>query len=589
MKRTIFAIILLSLTTTFAQEFNYNKDEIFRAMKDEIDRSMEKLQLESLEKPYYIAYTLRLRKSSSIKSAYGSVTDSSSFMFASVNVDLRVGDYKLDNSNFFDVGLGFFGSTDDEEVFKNRRIPYELSYNTLRRELWLATDAAYKQNSEIFSKKLSVMQNRVQKDTTHDFLKVEAQKNINIKEIPNFDMKKNSDLLNTLSAIFKEYKDIYNSTVSMEFIPEITFYLNSEGMEYVNTEYYTGVELACFTQNEDGMPLGNFYATFSDTPENLPTLDSLKKAVHYTAKVLSENSKAQTIEEPYSGPVIFEGQAAAELVAQVFAPQLVTVRSPMSEGGVSTDNRNSAFQNKIGGRVLPEFLSLKAVPTMKNWANTSLLGYFTIDDDGLKARDVELVKNGFLKTLLSDRVPTRRVKQSTAHKRGGAPMYSTLQLTSERTKALDDKKLQEKMLKLVKDRELPYGIVITRIINQNVMFTTLYRTSGGLFQIPRGDGKLAVAEAYKVYPNGKRELIRGAEVNNLSVALFKDILWTGKESYAHNLLASSIVSSFISGGDQYVGASIITPDLLFEDVEVKSIEGSFQKPPVISNPLSEGK
>jgi len=259
----------------------------------------------------------------------------------------------------------------------------------------------------------------------------------------------------------------------------------------------------------------------------------------------------------------------------------------MSEGGIQSDSRGALFQNKIGGRVLPEFISLKAIPTIKQFGATPLLGYFEIDDDGLKTADVDIVNKGYLKNLLSERIPTRRVKQSNAHKRGGAAMYSTLQLISDKSKSADDKKLIAKMMKLCKDRELPYGIIVTKILNQNIMFTTLYRTSNGLLQIPRGDGKLAVAEGYKIYPDGKMELIRGAEILNLSPSNFKDIIQTGKSNYALNLLAPSVVSSFISGGDQYVGASIITPDLLFEDAEVKSIEGSFPKPPTLENPITK--
>ena len=239
----IFFSVSLSLS---AFDIKYDKDEILRAMKDELNRSMNELKLETLDKPYYIAYTLKLRSTSSIKSILGSVVDSGSFNFASMNVEVRVGDYKLDNSNFFDVGLGFFGSADDEEVFKNRRLPFELSYNVIRRELWLATDAAYKQNSEIYSKKLSVMQNRIRKDTIPDFTKVEPAKNYIFNDFPKFDMIKNAELLNKLSAILKAFPEINSSSVSMEYLPEVTFYVNSEGMEYVNSEYYTGLEAAVF-------------------------------------------------------------------------------------------------------------------------------------------------------------------------------------------------------------------------------------------------------------------------------------------------------------------------------------------------------
>lgn len=586
MKKLIIFFILITNLTAFAQPFNLNNEIILKAMKDEMKRSMDNLKLDNLEKPYYIAYTLQIKNPSSISAILGSVIDTSSLKYATLTVDLRVGNYKLDNSNFFDVGLGFFGSTDDEEIFKRRRIPYEMSYNSLRRELWLATDAAYKQNSEIYSKKISVMQNRVIKDTTHDFSKIEPQKNYILKTIPTFEMSNFMNIAAKLSGIFKSYSEIRSSSVNIEYLPEITFYVNSEGMEYINVDYYTGVEVSAFTQAEDGMPLSDFYTAFSLNPANLPSYDSMYNAVDLIAKNLNQQRKSETLDEPYSGPVIFSGQAAGEIISQIFAPQLVAIREPMTEGGFSSNNRSGLFQNKIGARVLPEFLTLKVVPTLDKYSKTELLGAYDIDDDGLKTHDFDIVENGFLKTLLSDRIPKRRVKQSNASKRGGAAMYGNLQLIGDKEKSFDLRKLVDKMAQLCKNRELPYGILITKIINQNVMFTTLYRTSFGLLSIPQGDNKLAIAEAYKVYPNGKKELIRGAEILNISPQLFKDIIAIGSTNYAHNLLAATVVSSFISGGDQYVGSSIITPDLLFEDIEIKSIEGSFQKPPKLTNPLS---
>lgn len=588
MKKLILFLLFILNCNLFSQQLQYKKDEILKAMRDEINRSLKDLRIEGLEKPYYIAYTVKLRNAVNIRATNGSIVDSNTSKFATLTVDLRVGNYQLDNSNFFDVGLGFFGSTDDEENFKGRVIPYELTYNSLRKELWLATDAAYKQNSEIYSKKLSVMQSRIQKDTIPDFVEVEPQKNYLTHNIPKFNYNKFINLSKTLSSIFNDYPEISSSSVVVEYLPEVTFYVNSEGMEYIKTDYYTGIEAAVFAQAIDGMPIGDSYAIFSKDPDEFPSIDSLSKTFHKLASTFVSVLNAKTLDEPYSGPVLFTEQAAAELIAQIFAPQLVAMRTPMTEGGFQTDSRGGAFQNKIGGRVLPEFLSIKAIPTAKKFEEHSLLGYFEIDDDGLIPKDIDIVNNGYLKTLFNDRSPTRRIKTSNAHKRGGAAMYSTLLLKPDKKKTSDYKSIINRMMKLCKDRELPYGIIVKRINNQNLLFTTMFRTSYGLLQIPRGE-KLSIPEAYKIYPDGRMELIRGAELVNISPQSFKDIIMVGKKYYVHNLLAPAVVSSFISGGDSYIGASIITPDLLFEDAEIKSMEGSFPKPPILSNPITKSE
>src|SRR6185295_15181505 len=118
---------------------------------------------------------------------------------------------------------------------------------------------------------------------------------------------------------------------------------------------------------------------------------------------------------------------------------------------------------------------------------------------------------------------------------------------------------------LIKKRNLPFGMVVKKIINQNILFTTLYKASNGNLDFPRGEGIYLIVDAYKVFPNGKEELVRGYIGSGFNAHLFKDILLCSNVKYCHNLLAQSVVSSFISGGDQYVEASIVAPDLLFED------------------------
>lgn len=559
--------------------------QILEALRDELKRSMNKLRLESVREPYFIEYTLRIRDVYNVKSEYGLLSESNYIRYAILNVGVRVGSYQFDNTNFFDVGLSFFGSSDDEENFRNRQIPVELDYTTLRRELWLATDAAYKQAAELYSKKEAILKNLMRRDTIPDFIEVAPTKNVSYIDIPKFEKVKFENLSRKLSGIFREYPSIINSTVGIEYLPEKSFYVNSEGTEYVRNDIYAGLEVVAFAQAPDGMPLANFYSSLAKSPYDFPKEDSLVKAVRNTAKVLDNLTKIPPLDDSYSGPVLFSGQAAGELIAQVFAPNFVTQRAPLAEGGTAFNDRYGAFQNKIGGRVLPEFLSVNADPTIEKIHDVPLIGSFDFDGDGIKSQKVNLVDKGYLKNLLSERIPTRRVKQSNGHKRGSSAMISNLVFKSEEAHKVSTDSLINRMMELCKARELPYGIVVTRLLNQNILFTGLFRIAYGVYQPSMSQNSITIVEAYKVYPDGKRELLRGGDLAGATVQSFKDILLVGKDYYVHNYLAPAVISPFISGGDQYLGVSIVSGDLLFEDIEIRSSDRDYRKPPIIKSPF----
>ena len=574
-----------AILTVFAACFaGASADEIQRALKDELNRSLKELTLESLQRPYYMDYRLTLRETRSIKSSLGSLLYSRSNHSGSLSVGVRVGRPEFDNTNYFDVGLGFFGSGDDEESFRSRRIPFELDYTALRRELWLASDAAYKQAAELFAKKEAAVKNRLRADTTPDFKQMPAAILADTMPFPAFDQHYYERLSNELSAVFAKYPEISASTVSIEFLPETAYYVNTEGREFRKNEFYVGVEVVASAQAADGMPLAEMYSCYARDPRELPNRDSLMRAVESVARTLNALLNAPTLPEAYSGPILFEEQAAAEVFAQIFAPNLATQRPPLTERGLQDQERYFAFQNKIGGRVLPEFLSVQATPDRTMFNQTSLLGHYAVDDDGIAAQPVSLVEKGYLKTLLSSRVPTRRVRQSNGHQRGGAAMMSTIILNAEPKKQFDRAELKKRMLKLCKDRELPFGIIVRKALNQNILYTSLYEQTAGEYPFAQGDAKMSLLEVVKLYPDGREELIRGAEAAGLTVQSFKDILAVGKKQFGYNYLAPAITSPFVTGGDQYTGVSIITPDILFEDGELRPLESDFPKPPFLSAP-----
>jgi len=556
--------------------------EILSALRDELKRSMDSLFIETLQKPYYIDYTLKISNNYRASALLGSLVDTASAKTATLNVQVRVGDYNLDNSNFLDFSFLFFMG-DGEAASSRRNVPIDFDYFSLRRELWLATDFAYKKAVETYSKKLGVMKNRLLKDTIPDFAKTTPVQNIDTNfNFPKFNFEEYCEIVKDMSKIYKNYPKIQNSTVTFEYFQDIIYYVNSEGTEFVKSRQFTGFETAGASQCEDGMPIYNFYSAYADEPSRLPQKDSLRRAVELICQTLSRMYEAKSLEDSYSGPILFVGQASAELFAQIFAPNLVAQRKSLSEQGLQSFSRFTAFQTKIGGRVLPEFISVYSIPLRKEYNNIPLLGYFKIDDQGVPAQNIILVEKGYLKTLLNDRTPVKRIYHSNGNNREGNPMFGNLEVIVDKKHSLTEKQLKDKLIQLCKQRDLPYGIIVKRIMNQNIFSTVVSRLTSFEFKFSDEQSTIRVVEAYKVYPDGREEIIRGGELKGFTVQSFKDIILAGDKPYLLNFLAPTVSSSF-SGG--YLGASIIIPSLLFEDGEFRPIESDFPKPPFLTNPI----
>ena len=587
MKKIIitFTFIVVSFISVYSQ---YPDSKIvLKAMQDELNRSMKELKLENLPPPYYIEYQLKVVGGYNATAFLGNIINSTSDFNYILNVSVRVGDYKFDNSNFMDIGFSFFGSTDDEERFTNRSIPEEINYDILRRQLWLATDAAYKQSSEVYSKKLASIKNITRKDTIPDFSIVKPRKSYDTITITDFQFENYINLIKKLSEQFKGLPQIYTSRVNFEYLPTRIYYLNSEGIEYIKDEFFSGIEAICFTQTNEGIPIAQHYSAYSRNPKNLPTVDSLNKAINDIISKLISTINQPSLEDNYNGPVLFEGQAAGEIISRVFAPNLIAQREKISEGMFTGfGGRFSAFQKKIGGRVLPEFISVIDNPKETNFKKTELLGYYTLDDQGIEPQKVTLVENGYLKTLLNDRTPIKRVMESNGHRRGGVPIFSNLYFLIDPMKTLSNSELKNKLLDLVKQRELPYGIIVRKVMNQNIFSTALLSSTLGTISYMMDQNSIPLLEVYKVYSDGKEELIKNVQLNSLSHQSFKDILWGGKDLYVHNLLAQNPGGGgFGSDGSAWIPASIITPSLLFEDLEISTIDKDIPKPPFLSNPI----
>ncbi|MFN3269139.1 MAG: hypothetical protein ACK42G_00995, partial [Candidatus Kapaibacteriota bacterium] len=60
MKKIKLMLTILFLFFGIYQTFAITHSEILRAMRDELKRSMDSLYIETLQKPYFIEYTLKI-------------------------------------------------------------------------------------------------------------------------------------------------------------------------------------------------------------------------------------------------------------------------------------------------------------------------------------------------------------------------------------------------------------------------------------------------------------------------------------------------------------------------------------------------
>jgi predicted Zn-dependent protease len=326
---------------------------------------------------------------------------------------------------------------------------------------------------------------------------------------------------------------------------------------------------------------------------DLPAKDALLSRTRAMADRILKLRTAGSLER-YNGPVLFEGDAAGEIFAQQFATGLMAVRTPLSDNPqfemyfnqlMSQLGGGGSLVDKIGGRVLPDFLSVSDNPLRADYQGTILMGAGKIDDDAVETRETRLVEHGTLKTLLATRTPVRAVLHSTGSRRGYGPSPSNLFLTSEKSSTNDE--LRKELLRRAKDRGLDYGIVVRRVGAGAA--ASFVKMATRMAQQGQGSGSLA--EVYKLYPDGHEELIRGVEIAEMLPSTFKDIVAVGDTPavFTDEFIppVGALFAAGISGSSDVPIVSCVVPSLLFEEVSLVKSQGPFPNPMISPSPLAK--
>ncbi len=578
---------------------DWQSDVLLRAMEHELARSLDTLQLEELEKPYFVEYAVVDTLSTVLEATFGAGVRRDQSRMRSVRVDVRVGSHELDNSEF--LGMRSFMSM---SMFP-RNLVQEDDYLALRHDLWLATDAAYKAALEQLAQKRAFAQNRVQEEQVPDFSAEAPTVLVEPSTEGAFDESTWQETVRTLSSVFREHPVIDESSVTLRVESSTKYLVNSDGSMVRQPASLVVLYARAATQASDGMRLKHFVPFYARAIEDLPPEAEMEVAVRRMAEELTTLAAAPVLDD-YIGPVLVSGQASAELFAQVLAPHLSGHRPPLLENqAMAAMMPSSELANRLNRRVLPPSFNVVDDPTQEAFADESLMGSYAVDDQGVLAQTVTLIEDGVLRTFLMSRRPREDIPQSNGHGRAGGFGPTTAQpgnLFVRADEELSPEELKDELIAMAEDEGLEYGLLVSVLDDPGITGTDPSSLSNIFLMMPQGQSQSTLTSpilAYRVYvEDGREELVRGLGFSAVSVRSLRDIVASGSDYYVGNRMGTSggglfgNVSRFMppglaGPGSQGIPAAVVAPSVLFEELEIKRMSGPQQTPVLIQHPYFE--
>jgi TldD protein len=580
--------------TAQASAATSDSDQTLRAMHDEMERNRARLELSGVEKPFYLEYRLLDVDVRTVTASFGDLVSSSTTRNRFMSVDARIGDYHLDSSNFIseDGFQGFLGSTGEVGI--------DHDYNSLRQDLWLATDQAYKEAATQMALKQAFLRSLTKPPEIDDFSKEPPVVKVDSRLEPDWTARKWEDEARAASAALKSFPQLYGTRVNYYFVYTTYYLTNSEGTELRMSKSLAAVEAAFDTQADDGMPLHNYFAVYVAKPADTPDAQAISKGLTKAGSELMQLRAAPHMPD-YTGPVLFDASASGSVLAQVMAASLSGARPPLSMMPVFDDvmermGGRSEWTGRVGTRVLPTGVSFVDDPTIADFHGQPLLGRYEVDDEGVRGQRVELVQNGVLRNLLMSRRPGPDFGSSNGHARSQMlsdtkPLASNLIFQS--SDALNATDLRKKFLEACHQDGHEWCLEIKRMDNPALSSVNQQDFSDFLGSIASGvaSGQRMPLLYYRVYvADGREELVRGGHIEGLTLRSLRNMLAIGDDLAVHDYMqnpaagfAGTALGSFggIQGG---IPSSIVAPSLLLEEVELRGFHGEPRRLPIVPAP-----
>ena len=507
--------------------------------------------------PYFLSYSVSDASFVSIRAQYGALVDSSANHVRVADVQVRLGDPKLDNPH----------GTHRSSAVNSMQLPLGDDREALERTLWLATNAGYGTALDNYLRVKTEAEVRAkEEDTSPDFSQEAPQEHIG-KPVPPVVVDRGAweQRVRALSKIFREYPEVYQNVVMLTVQNETDYFASSEGSRVVTPHLQARLMVFAVTRADDGMDLYRSQTFEAETVEGLPAQAELEAAARELGKSL-EALRVAPLTEPFDGPAILSGRAAAVFFHEVLGHRLEGQRQRGDEEG-------QTFTKEVGKEVLPTFLSVADDPTATKYGTTWLSGSYEYDDEGQKARRVELIQDGVLKTFLMSRLPIASFSNSNGHGRaqsGHVPTGRQGNLIVTSTKTVPEAELRKQLIEEAKKQGKPYGLYFEDISSG---FAVTQRSSPQAFSV-------VPLVVWRVYVDGRPdELVRGVSIVGTPLAAMKKILVTGDKSEVFNGECGAESGT--------IPVSAVAPAMLLSELETQRVQQGTARPPILPIPGAE--
>lgn len=532
---------------------------VIAAMQTELDRSFKTLSAQEI-RAYFIGYTLTDTQRADVSGSNGALLSSSEVRNRWLQVSVRTGDYKNDNTHKVGErqlptgGPGTVAPVDDDA-------------EVLRRAIWLETDDQYRAAAEALIKIRTGREVKVDTAAAQapDFSKEEPHKYFGPQVSFTLDRKPWEDKVRAYTKTFRESPAILNSIVTFSAQAQNTFQVNTEGTQLQFGQIRYRLELFIQGKADDGMNIERYYNFDWVDPKDAPDDKAVATASATLRKEMEGLVKAP-INEPTVGPALLTGRAAAVFFHEVFGHR--------AEGHRQKDiTEGQTFAAKVGEQIFPDFLTVVDDTTRKKLGNEDLLGYYQFDDEGVPAQKVTLVDRGVLKNFEMSRSSLIGFVHSNGHGRrqlGATPVSRQGNLIVESSKTVTNAELRKQLIELIKQQGKPYGLLIDDIAGG---FTFTGRGQPQAFQVQ----PLVV---FKVFADGRPdELVRGVDIVGTPLAALKKIVATGD--------TPEVFNGYCGAESGSVPVSAASPAILMSELEVQKKETDTDRPPILPPPAHD--
>jgi predicted Zn-dependent protease len=560
--RMVSALAAIVLTLPAAAGAQQPTPILMDAMTTELHRAFTSLGKQGDDKqlpPYFLSYSVSEASAVSIRAQFGALVDSSSNRVRVTDVQVRVGDPKLDNTH----------GTHRGSAVTTLQLPLTDDRDALARTLWVATNNGYGTALDNYLRVKTEAEVRAkEEDTSPDFSQELPQTYIG-KPAPLVVVDKAAweQRVKGLSKVFREYPDVYQNMVVLTAQNETDYFASSEGSKVVMPHTQARLVVLAVTRAEDGMDLYREQTFEAETVEGLPAQAELESAIRKLGKSL-EALRQAPVTEPFDGPAILSGRASAVFFHEVLGHRLEGQRQRGNEEG-------QTFTKEVGKEVLPTFLSVADDPTATKYGTTWLSGSYEYDDEGQKARRVDLIQDGVLKTFLMSRLPIASFAASNGHGRaqtGKVPTGRQGNLIVTSTKSVPETELRKQLIEEAKKQGKPYGLYFEDISSG---FAVTQRSSPQAFSV-------VPLVVWRVYVDGRPdELVRGVSIVGTPLAAMKKILVTSDESEVFNGECGAESGT--------VPVSAVAPAMLLSEMETQKQPTGTARPPILPIPGAEIK